>query len=147
MKTNITKTEDGRFDALREEIKKSASVRSAWGRGVLGYALTLVDNLEADEITLEEFQFKNAIRFYLLIGASDWHQFSWGGCSLIYDEDIARMLCTPSELKRTHNGERKPNGREEWLDIQARALSQAARLVEDCAVRVGERLLAEARTD
>lgn len=39
-------------------------------------------------------------------------------------------LCTPSELRRTHNGERRPNSREEWLDTQARALYQAARRVK-----------------
>lgn len=43
--------------------------------------------------------------------------------------DIAARVCTPSELKRTHNGERYPNSREIWLDVQACALSQAARLV------------------
>ena len=45
--------------------------------------------------------------------------------SIIYDSDIAERLCTPSELKKTRNGERKPNSREEWLDVQARALRQA----------------------
>ena len=62
----------------------------------------------------------------LLNGAQDWEQYSWGGCSLIDDSEIAERLCTPSELKTTRNGERKPNRREEWLDVQARALFQAA---------------------
>lgn len=52
-----------------------------------------------------------------------------GGCYLIYNSDIAKMFCTPSELKKTHNGERKPNKNEEWLDVQARALNQAARMI------------------
>ena len=43
----------------------------------------------------------------------------------MYDGDIAAALCTPSELKKTRNGERRPNSREEWLDVQARALHQA----------------------
>ena len=62
-----------------------------------------------------------------LANADDWNAFSWGGSSLIYDYDIAERLCTPSELKRTKNGERKPNAREDWLDTQARALYQAWR--------------------
>lgn len=33
------------------------------------------------------------------------------------------------ELKKTREGERRPNSREEWLDVQARALTQAARVV------------------
>lgn len=50
---------------------------------------------------------------------------SWGGSHLCYDYDIARHYCTPSELKRTRDGERRPNAREDWLDVQARAIYQA----------------------
>lgn len=72
----------------------------------------------------------------LLNGADNWNQYSRGGCYLVYDADIAELLCTPSELKRTRNGERRPNGREEWLDVQARALHQAARRIINSARRV-----------
>lgn len=65
-------------------------------------------------------------REWMLNGAQDWEQYSWGGSALIYDCDIAERLCCPSELKKTRNGERRPNSREEWLDVQARALYQAA---------------------
>lgn len=58
-------------------------------------------------------------------GADGWSDYSWGGSALIYNEDIALRLCTPSELKRTANGSKRPNAREEWLDVQARALYQA----------------------
>lgn len=118
----------GKIDRAREELKKRAA-RSAWKRGVIEYALELLDDLTeqyddgdvpTDAATLERD---------MLNGARDWSQYSWGGCSLIYDGDIAERLCTPSELKITRNGERKPNAREEWLDVQARALFQAARLV------------------
>lgn len=53
------------------------------------------------------------------------HESSWGGSFLCYDCDIARHYCTPSELKRTRDGERRPNAHEEWLDVQARAIYQA----------------------
>lgn len=53
------------------------------------------------------------------------HESSWAGCFLCYDYDIARHYCTPSELKRTRDGERQPNAREDWLDVQARAIYQA----------------------
>lgn len=53
------------------------------------------------------------------------HESSWGGSHLCYDYDIARHYCTPSELKRTRDGERNPNSREQWLDVQARAIYQA----------------------
>lgn len=100
---------------IRKELEKRTD-RSAWNKGVTVYALELIEELDDNaEVTRE----------MLLNGASNWDQFSWGGCSLIYNCDIAERLCTPSELKKTRNGERRPNGREEWLDTQARALYQA----------------------
>ena len=53
------------------------------------------------------------------------HESSWGGSHLCYNSDIARHYCTPSELKRTRDGARRPNARDEWLDVQARAIYQA----------------------
>ena len=106
--------------------------RSAWGRGVNVYALELVESLEERAA----YEGRNPepgaeCREWLLNGAQDWNQYSWGGSALIYDGDIAERLCTPSELKRTRNGERRPNSQEEWLDTQARALTQAARRVSN----------------
>lgn len=112
---------------------ESAKVRSAWARGVKMYAFELLEELEEaitegyfDESDLES---PKLLERQLLNGARDWDQYSWGGCSLIYSGDIADRLCTPSELKKTRNGERRPNSREEWLDTQARALWQAARQI------------------
>lgn len=111
------------------EMLKNRKDRSAWNRGVNEYALELMEELaesiERGWITEDEICNTTLIKKALLNGASDWKEYSWGGCSLIYDGDIAERLCTPSELKKTRNGERKPNSREEWLDTQARALSQA----------------------
>lgn len=53
------------------------------------------------------------------------HESSWGGSHLCYNCDIARHYCTPSELKRTRDGARRPNAREDWPDVQARAIYQA----------------------
>lgn len=103
---------------------------SAWDKGVKAYALELVEVLEETAV----YEGRNPepgaeCRGWMLNGAQDWNAYSWGGSSLIYDGDIAARLCTPSELKKTRNGERRPNSREEWLDTQARALHQAARRV------------------
>ena len=107
--------------------------RSAWKKGVTVYALELLDDLEEQidggYLTEEIFDSPKLLDKAMLNGARDWNQYSWGGCSLIYDKDIAERLCTPSELKRTKNGERRPNSNEEWLDVQARALNQAARKI------------------
>lgn len=104
--------------------------RSAWDKGVTKYAFELVEELE--ERTTYEGRNPAAgeeCREWMLNGAKDWNAYSWGGSSLIYDGDIAERLCTPSELKKTRHGERRPNSREEWLDTQARALYQACNRV------------------
>lgn len=120
------------IEKLYQSIE-SEKQRSAWGKGVTQYALEMVEQLGEqinggyfEELDLTE---SKKVRAALLNGAADWSQYSWGGCSLIYDSDIAERLCSPSELKKTRNGERRPNSREEWLDTQARALFQAANRV------------------
>lgn len=122
------------IEEVRKELKARKD-RSAWDKGVTVYALELLDDLE------ENRRFNNAdmyihpleLKAELLNGADSWDAYSWGGSALIYDCDIAERLCTPSELKRTRNGERRPNSREEWLDTQARALYQAARRIQVAA--------------
>lgn len=99
--------------------------RSAWDRAVKVYALELLEDLPKNV----EYGSKESLKADLLNGARDWRQYSWGGCSLIYNEEIAERCCTPSEFKKTRGGERRPNSREEWLDVQARALTQAYYLI------------------
>lgn len=103
--------------------------RSAWGRGVTAYAIEMLEELEGEEL------FPRTVEKTLLNGAPSWHDYSWGGCALIYDADIAERLCSPSELKRTRNGERRPNAHEEWLDTQARACFQAYMRVKRIVLR------------
>lgn len=93
--------------------------RSAWDRGVTAYAIDMLEGLEVEEL------FPRTVEKTLLNGAPSWRDYSWGGCALIYDADIAERLCCPSELRRTRGGERRPNAAEEWLDTQARACFQA----------------------
>lgn len=104
--------------------------RSAWDKGVTVYALELAEQLtdavRGGYIDATDLMAPRMLRRALLNGADDWSAYSWGGCSLIYNSDIAERLCCPSGLKRTHNGVRRPNSREEWLDTQARALFLAA---------------------
>lgn len=123
---------------MNETIKKAMEIidgnkenkRSAWNRGVNEYAFELLESLdeqiEGGYFNAEDLQAYKLIEKAFLNGAGDFDAFSWGGCSLIYDSDIAERLCNPSELKKTRNGERRPNAREEWLDTQARALYQAS---------------------
>lgn len=106
------------LEYVLQDSKRNA--KSAWKRGVYDYALMLLDNRS----DLEDFHV-NGLKEKLLNGARDWNQYSWDGNACIYDSDIAERLCTPSELKRRDYGRLRPNSREEWLDVQTRALYQA----------------------
>ena len=112
------------LEAIKNAIE-ARKTRSAWDKGVNLYALELLDNIR----DLPAADSRQEIQKALLNGTRDWREYSWGGCSLIYNADIAERLCSPSELKRTRSGEWRPNRREEWLDVQARALYQAFRLI------------------
>jgi hypothetical protein len=116
-------------------IIEATNPRSAWNRGVKAYALELLEDFPADSV----YESPMDLTDILLNGARNWSDYSWGGCSLIYNEDIAKRLCTTSEFKKTRNGERRPNADEEWLDTQARALNQAANNI--CRVFNGYRPL------
>ena len=101
--------------------------RSAWGRGVKAYAIGMVESAEGELATVTDPKKE------LLNGAANWREYSYGGCALIYDADIAERLCAPGEYRKTRQGERAPNSRETWLDVQARALGQAATLIATVA--------------
>ena len=116
-----------------ELIKRieATPARSAWAKGIRDYAVMIIERLEMTEITPEDIANK-----MLLNGAENWEQYSCGGCALIYDEDIAKSLCTPSELRKVTRKDgtirQNANSRENWLDVQARALFQANILINRC---------------
>ena len=101
--------------------------RSAWRRGVKAYALEMLEGADGELSAVAD------LKKEVLNGAANWREYSYGGCALIYDADIAERLCSPSEYKRTREGQRAPNSRETWLDVQARALGQAASLIATVA--------------
>lgn len=112
------------LERVRTELDKRDD-RSAWDKGVADYAHDLLDNIEVAAHYGKPTKTIREWKELMLNGAGDWNAYSYGGCAFIYNEDIAQRLCTPSELKRKRNGELKPNSRETWLDVQARALSLA----------------------
>ena len=119
------------------EIKaavEATKTRGAWAAGVKVYALMILETItERAEYEGEEQDTLEELTEYALNGARDWKQASEGGCYLFYNEDIARTLCNPTELKKTDNGRRNPNSRENWIDCQARALYQAYNLIKENA--------------
>lgn len=112
----------------------NSKAKSAWDKGVKNYAIDFVCQLQEDisngYFNEKDLNNPNIVEKKLLNGAQNWRQFSWGGNALIYDCDIAENLCTPSELKRNNNGLKKPNAKEDWLDVQARALFHAMCLIK-----------------
>lgn len=110
---------------IQKEINNYPS-RSVWDKGVRTYAEEIFNNYieSLNDDSIEQITEKD-----LLNGAEDWQQYSEGGFSLIFDTDICKRLCSPSEQKKTQNGKRKPNSKEDWIDVQARALQQAAAII------------------
>lgn len=111
-------------------VLKLRNPRGAWDRGVKDYAEELASNLVDMQWEDNSINSWNDVYRFLLNGAKDWKQFSEGGSSLVSDYEIAKRVCSPSELKKTHEGNRKPNANEDWIDVQARALHQAAMLIK-----------------
>lgn len=102
------------------KTQRANGTRSYWERGVYEYAFIILANVDKDaEITSDNLKI-------LLNGFDNWRQYSESGYAFVSNYTIAETLCTPSELKKTKGGVRNPNRRETWLDVQARALYQAA---------------------
>lgn len=103
---------------------ESQSARSTWDRATKIYAAEVIEVAELDNVqTIAD------LKKEILGGAESWKEYSYGGCSLIYDADIAARVCTPSELRAKRGGELQPSRRENWLDVQTRALGHAARRI------------------
>ncbi len=133
-----------------EELKKRVEAykaTSAWGRGVKEYALDLLDNMEegieGGWFSDEDILSPNLLRKELLNGADSWDEYSLSGCALIYDKDIAERLCTPSELKKKKGGRLQPDNRETWLELQAKALNQAANIIMRAQAETSKTIIEE----
>ena len=120
--TKTPKTYSEIYNLLTQE-----KPRSAWARGVNNIAMDIVAEI------LEEHDGNDAPHFNRVEDfAHHFYNVSLreavdGGCFLCYNYDIAKIFCTPSELKRVKNGGRNPNSRETWLDVMYRGAYQAIR--------------------
>lgn len=129
---NPTNRKNG-VNEIRERLE-AVKTRSCWKRAVKGIARTLLRRYEdiCEYCDNNGYPIPELTEDTLLNGAADWEAYCYGGRALIYDGDIAKNLCTPSELKRTDNGNKVPNNREGWQDVQARAYFQAYRMLMSC---------------
>ena len=110
---------------------KAVKCRSAWSKGVKEYAYMLLDNIFSNR-DYKAMTNVTSLHEALLRSAKNWKRYSYGGCALISNEQIAKTLCSPFELKKCKNGMLRPNKQEEWLDVQAQALFQAEKLIKSC---------------
>jgi hypothetical protein len=108
---------------------ENLKTRSAWANGVKCYAFDLLNQF--DEFCSYDQNAPEFSEATLLNGAANWLQYAEGGSGLCYDCAIAERLCNATELKRTQGGKKQPNSRETWLQVEARALSQAWRMLRD----------------
>lgn len=115
---------------------EAQKARSAWARGVKQIALDMLTAIDDDMTSAAD----------ALNGAETPENWAYGGCGLIYDTDIAALLCTPSELRRCRGGKRPPNSRELWMDVYARAAFQAYNLIKAiCGENRGHTLHVQSR--
>lgn len=122
------------IEIIKNELAARKEARSAWGRGLTAYAFMILDEItERAEYEGREPETLKELEEWGLNGAENWKAASYGGNYLIYNYDIARTLCTPTELKKTNEGMKEPNSRETWCDVQARALYQAFNIIKDLA--------------
>lgn len=117
---------------IRERLA-AFKARSAWDKGVKKIAKGLLDQYEEIVRYREESDpVPPLTEKAVLNGACGWEQYCYGGCAMICDREIAKTLCTPSELRRTDYGRKAPNSRETWMDVQIRAHVQAWTLIKYC---------------
>lgn len=117
-----------------EQIEQSQGRLSKWRKGVYAIAIDRLD--EMDDNT--------KITWHTLLNGALWddkeanfdniisacNTYAWGGCGLVYDVDIADLLATKSEAYYSNgNLKGRPNKSEQWLDLYARAIFQAFRLI------------------
>ena len=112
-----------------EELKKKA--RSKWSKGVFDYVFDFFESVK----NREEYEHRavssiNELKDWILNGTTGFTMYSYYGNALTTNYSIAHRLCTSSELKRTREGELNPNSNENWLDVQARALTQAWEIIK-----------------
>ena len=114
---------------IRERLE-AFRARSAWDKGVKEIAKGLLDKYE--EIVRYREGSDPLTEKIVLNDANSWEQYCYGGCAMISDREIAKTLCTPSELRRTDHGRKAPNLHETWMDVQIRAHIQAWTLIKSC---------------
>lgn len=108
---------------VAEAEKMSKSERSYWSRGVA----SLIRDYAEEVLQEHDGEIVSARDFYKLwnCGADSLREAVYGGCFDVWNYDIEKRLCTPSELKKSNEGTRRPNKNKNWFDVEIEAMYQA----------------------
>lgn len=120
------------FELIKKESERffKNEPKSQWERAVRAYRGELFESIfeMSPKALIKAFRFdtyegaRNNIERLLMNGAESWEEYSRGGCSLCYNEDIKERLFSPSIAKKTdfiYRGK-------DLLSWQAAALEEAA---------------------
>lgn len=115
---------------LRTYISDTERKRGQWNKATAYYADLLLDSyIEICKWCADQNEAIPALSLdTVLSGASGWRQYSYGGCALVCDVDIAKVVFTPAQFAKWEQG-RKVTA-EPLLDIQARALAAGWRVLK-----------------
>lgn len=107
---------------IQERLDAYKPQRGIWNEGVKYYAFDVLEVLNYGHSDTD-FNSENIkeLKEILLNGAKDWLQYSQGGCSLIYDDEIKERLICPSLRNRYFD----------CIEIQAKALNNAWYLIRN----------------
>lgn len=125
----ITKKRIERMRSLTDNITVGGWIKTEHAADMLkDYCHELLDRLE----DIIEYQYcENVTERLLLNGADDWYKYSWGGCSLVYNYDLAKRLLTADEFEEWKASDDTDFHGENLLDIQAELLKIAYRTISD----------------
>lgn len=115
---------------MRCYISETGRKRGQWNKAISYYANFLLDSYKdicawcaenanpIPDLSLET----------VLNGALGWMDYSYGGCALVYDGDIAKVVFTEAQFTKWQQGRNVTA--EPLLDIQARALAAGWRVLK-----------------
>ena len=108
---------NSRIEEMMDYISANTGRSGKWSEGVKEYAFELLGRMDEaisdGEFNADDIDNPAKLHTFLLNGAESWEQYSKGGCSLVFDEDIKNRL----------HGEVTKNT--DYIVEQGRALYQA----------------------
>ena len=118
-------------DLLKKIENYAFRFESTYDRACRKYAYEIVSLLEDEQVDNLKWERYKAFDVSLLNGASDVFEYSYGGCSLISDFEIASRILTPSAFKRKQrDGYILPPARSRnWFDVQGDAIYRACCII------------------